>query len=255
MTRVTFTQGAYTYHVEAHELDQFGRMRVIGTVNDRPFTGLYRDHRSERIIVFDEPIEFENVTIRMVWPDDFAKALLEQALADAYRDARPERVVVTVDPTSGRMYAQPYDVVRPAHLPAYVMNEAASRIARFLEALGYLGIGILVEHAERVEGWARNVFIIATDAVERAIEENRRQPLDDEDRPTILVYRCSNCGRLTLSRWPSDMPTRDVVAIVEEFLARSTSDDAAYRFALASDEGLPAKVRVHGFWNCGCGRS
>jgi len=252
MARVTFTQGAYTYHVETHELDQFGRLRVIGTVNDLPFTGVYGEHHSKRIILFDEPLEFENVVVRMVWPDDFARALLEQAIADAYRDARPERVVVTIDRASGRMDAQPYDIVRPANLPAYVLNEIASRIARFLEALGYLGIGILVEHAEHVEGWAQNVFIVATDLVERAIEENRRQPLDDDDRPTIYVYRCSHCGRLTLSRWPSDMPTRDVVEIVEKFSARSTSDDEAFRFALSSDAGLLAKVRIHGFWYCGC---
>jgi hypothetical protein len=255
MARVTFTQGAYTYHIETHELDQFGRLRVTGTVNDRPFRGDYRDYQSDRLIVFDEAIEFENVVVRMVWPDGFAKAVLEQALADAYRDARPERVVVTVDPATGRMYAQPYDIVRPRQLPAYVMNETALRIARFLEALGYLGIGILLEHAERIEGVARNVFIVATELVEQAIETHRQQPLDDDDRPTISVYRCSGCGRLTLSRWPSDMPTRDAVAIVEAFHARSTSDDDAYRFALASDEGLPAKVRLHGFWNCGCGRS
>jgi hypothetical protein len=255
MARVTFTQGAYTYHVETHGLDERGQLRVSGTVNGKPFSGLYRDHGSGRIVVFDEPVAFENVVVWMVWPDQFAATLFEQALADAYRDARPERVVVTVDPATGRIYAQPYDIVRPRQLPAYVMNETALRIARFLEALGYLGIGILIEHAERVEGVARNVFIVATELVEQAIEAHRRQPLDDDDRPTISVYRCSSCGRLTLSRWPSNMPTRDAVAIVEAFHARSTSDDEAYRFAFASDEDLPAKVRVHGFWNCGCGWS
>jgi hypothetical protein len=252
MTRVTFTQGAYTYHVETHELDQFGRLRVSGTVNDRPFTGLYGDHHSARIIVFDEPVAFENVVLRMVCPDDFAKALLEQALADAYRDARPRRVVVTVDRSTGRMYAQPYDVVRPANLPAFVMNDASIRIARFLEVLGYVGIGILVEHAERVEGSAQNVFIVATEVVERAIEENRRQPLDDDERPTLFANRCSRCGRLELARWPSDMSTHDARAVLAALATRSDSDDHAYRCALASDEGLPAKVRIGGFWYCGC---
>jgi hypothetical protein len=255
MTRITFTQGAYTYHVETHGLDERGQLRVSGTVNGKPFSGLYRDHGSGRIVVFDEPVAFENVVVRMVWPDQFAATLFEQALADAYRDARPERVVVTVDPATGRMYAQPYDIVRPANLPAFVMNETSLRIARFLEALGYLGIGILLEHAERVEGVARNVFIVATDLVERAIAEHRRQPLDDDERPTVLANRCSRCGRLELARWPSDMSTHEARSVLVALAARSQSDDEAYRCALPSDEGLAAKVRIGGFWYCGCERS
>ncbi len=274
---VRFQKAGFEVEVAALGVNEYGKLRLEGTIAGVPFRGEYEKAPGRGwVIRFYTKKLLGGREVAGVEPPPEAKAVLDQILeqglreraaaAQAYVEAVPPALRLVWGDESEHIYVYPEGVPRPENLPLGTENRIARALEGHIARLGTeryallrlgeparVGRGRIVPLERLLEALGLSLEELL-EGKETGKEKETGKGADPDPRPLVVLRRCWECGRVEVARLPEGVDRGEVEAWIERGHRRALEGTEGAFLASVGFKPDPApwRVVVHTYY-CGCG--